>query len=167
MSDLPPPTRRALAAAAKPGSGMQMLQGAIIAIAVLYFARELLIPLVLAVLLSFVLAPLVRGLRRISVPRAASVLVGASGAIAGLMGASSRLIERRGFLAPFTSKSVMGMAAAWVAANLAIALVGLDLGTGNAPIAWEAHLIGYAVGLLLIGPLAWALKRWSERRTRS
>ena len=90
---------------------------------------------------------------------AASVLVGASGAIAGLMGASSRLIERRGYLAPFTSKSVIGMAGAWVAVNLAIAVVGLDLGAGNAPVAWEAHLIGYAAGLLLIGPLAWALRR--------
>jgi predicted PurR-regulated permease PerM len=52
-----------------------MLQGAIVVVAVLYFARDLLIPLVLAVLLSFVLAPLVRVLRRISIPRSAAVII--------------------------------------------------------------------------------------------
>ena len=45
---------------------MQMLQGVLLIGAVLYFGRELLVPLVLAVLLSFVLAPLVRLLRRIA-----------------------------------------------------------------------------------------------------
>jgi membrane associated rhomboid family serine protease len=88
-----------------------------------------------------------------------AVLVGASGAIAGLMGASSRLVERRGALSPFTSRSVMGMAAAWVVMNLMIAVVGLDLGTGNAPIAWEAHLVGYFVGLVSIGPLTRVMRR--------
>ncbi len=73
---LPPPTpRRSIAAAGTPGDGAKALQGAVLVVAVLYFARELLIPLVLAVLLSFVLAPLVRALRRIHVPRAAAVLV--------------------------------------------------------------------------------------------
>ncbi|MCB4822097.1 AI-2E family transporter [Roseicella aerolata] len=76
MPDSPPPTQnRGIAAAGVPGSGLQLLQGALLVIAVLYFGRELLMPLVLAVLLSFVLAPVVRGLRRIHLPRVAAVLV--------------------------------------------------------------------------------------------
>ena len=47
--------------------------GAVI-IAALYFAREILVPIALAVLLSFVLAPLVRSLQRLKIPRPAAVL---------------------------------------------------------------------------------------------
>jgi predicted PurR-regulated permease PerM len=46
---------------------------AVLVVASLYFAREVLIPLALAVLISFILTPLVVGLRRIGVPRGASV----------------------------------------------------------------------------------------------
>ena len=52
-----------------------MLQGGLLVVAVLYFGQDLLVPLVLAVLLSFVLAPLVRLLRRIAIPRPAAVVV--------------------------------------------------------------------------------------------
>ena len=58
-----------------PGSGLEMLQVAAIVVATLYFAREMIIPIVLAVLLSFVLAPLVRALGRVHVPRVAAVLL--------------------------------------------------------------------------------------------
>ena len=78
----------------------------------------------------------------------ADVLVGASGAISGLMGATSRLLDRRGALAPFRSRTVIGMAAAWGFINLLMALRWIDAGSGGAPIAWEAHLFGYAAGLL-------------------
>ena len=84
----------------------------------------------------------------------AEVLVGASGAISGLMGATSRLLDRRGALAPFRSRTVLGMAAAWGFINLLMALRWIDVGSGAAPIAWEAHLAGYAAGLLLIGPFS-------------
>jgi predicted PurR-regulated permease PerM len=46
-----------------------------ITVAALYFAREVLVPIALAFLLSFVLAPLVRLLRRLRVGHASSVLV--------------------------------------------------------------------------------------------
>ena len=82
----------------------------------------------------------------------AIVLVGASGAISGLMGGSSRLIDRRGALGPFRSRTVIGMAGAWLVINLLMALRWIDVGSGGAPIAWEAHLVGYVAGLLLIGP---------------
>ena len=43
-------------------------------VAILYFAREILVPIALAVLLSFVLAPLVRMLQRLKVPRTLAVI---------------------------------------------------------------------------------------------
>jgi predicted PurR-regulated permease PerM len=43
-------------------------------VAILYFAREILVPIALAVLLSFVLAPLVRMLQRLKVPRTLAVM---------------------------------------------------------------------------------------------
>ena len=82
------------------------------------------------------------------------VLVGASGAISGLMGAASRLLDRRRALSPFRSRTVLGMAAAWLAINLLMAAGWIDVGAAGAPVAWEAHLIGYAAGLLLIGPFS-------------
>jgi predicted PurR-regulated permease PerM len=51
----------------------------------LYFARSLVVPIVLAVLLDFLLKPLVRALRRVAVPEAAGaavVLLGSVGAVA-------------------------------------------------------------------------------------
>ena len=86
-------------------------------------------------------------------------LVGASGAISGLMGATSRLLDRRSALAPFASRTVIAMAGAWVFINLLMAMGWIDVGAGGAPIAWEAHLIGYAAGLLLIGPASRGLER--------
>jgi predicted PurR-regulated permease PerM len=47
----------------------------VVVVAALYLAREVLVPITLAVLLSFVLAPLVELLRRIYVPRVAAVLL--------------------------------------------------------------------------------------------
>ena len=46
-----------------------------ITIAALYFARDVLIPITLAILLSFVLAPLVRAMRRWYFPRSLAVIV--------------------------------------------------------------------------------------------
>lgn len=71
----PEPTRRAVAAAQAPVGGMQLLQGALLLIAVLYFASDLLIPLALSVLLAFVLAPVMRAFRRVGLPRVAAVLL--------------------------------------------------------------------------------------------
>ncbi len=48
---------------------------AVIVVAVLYLARDLFIPLALAVLISFVLAPLARALRRLGVHRAVAVVI--------------------------------------------------------------------------------------------
>ena len=47
---------------------------AVIIIMMLYFGREIIIPIALAILLSFVLAPLVGLLQRIRVPRGLAVV---------------------------------------------------------------------------------------------
>jgi membrane associated rhomboid family serine protease len=80
--------------------------------------------------------------------------VGASGAVAGMMGAASRLLGRPGDLAPFRSRNVVVMAASWIVINLffGLVLVGWMPGSEGAPLAWQVHLAGYAAGLFLIGP---------------
>src|SRR5579883_2207966 len=47
----------------------------LVAVAALYFARQILIPLAIAVLLAFLLTPAVRRLESLRVPRVASVLI--------------------------------------------------------------------------------------------
>jgi predicted PurR-regulated permease PerM len=55
--------------------------GAVV-VAVLYFTREILVPIALAVLLSFVLAPLVRLLQRLKMPRPIAVIGAVAAALA-------------------------------------------------------------------------------------
>lgn len=86
-------------------------------------------------------------------PDGATPLVGASGAVSGLMGGAARLVERRGRLGAPLSRAALGFVVPWVVLNLLIAVAGLALGPAM-PIAWEAHLGGLAAGLLLIGPFS-------------
>ena len=69
------PTPARVTAAGVPSAGFGLLWAAGAVVAVLYFARELLVPLALATLLAFVLAPLVKLLRRARVPRVGAVLI--------------------------------------------------------------------------------------------
>lgn len=83
-----------------------------------------------------------------------AVLVGASGGIAGLMAAASRMVPPQGErLAPLLSTPVVAMAGSWILVNAVFALTGLGAGPVEAPLAWQAHLGGYAAGLLLIAPV--------------
>ncbi|HEY9219105.1 MAG TPA: rhomboid family intramembrane serine protease [Phenylobacterium sp.] len=92
-------------------------------------------------------------------PGEANPVVGASGAISGLMGAAARLIASRGErLGALTSRDVIGMSVALLIVNLLFAAFGAP-GTGGAPIAWEAHLIGFGAGLLGIGLVARLFRR--------
>ena len=84
------------AAAVPPRSVVPALNAAAVIIAGLYLGRELLVPLVLAVLLAFVLAPVVRRLRRAFMPHTAAVLLtvllafavlGGIGVVVGTQGA--------------------------------------------------------------------------------
>jgi membrane associated rhomboid family serine protease len=92
-------------------------------------------------------------------PHAAVLLVGASGSGSGLMAAASRLLTPDRRLAPFLSQPVIVMALAFLIANLIIAVVGWAPGAGDAQVAWEAHLGGYACGLLLFTPLLALIRR--------
>ena len=86
-------------------------------------------------------------------PGGTALIVGASGAVSGLMGAAARLIGGRGRPGPMFSRAVIGMGGGWIVMNLLIALVGPSFlpGSGGAGVAWEAHLAGFAAGVLLIG----------------
>jgi membrane associated rhomboid family serine protease len=89
-------------------------------------------------------------------PGSAGLIVGASGAISGLMGAAARMMGGGGRPGPMFSRAVLGMGAGWVVVNLVIAVVGGGFvpGGGGAGVAWEAHLVGFALGVLMIGPFA-------------
>ncbi len=88
------------------------MNGAAVAVAGLYFGQELLVPLALAGLLAFVLAPLASLLQRAFLPRAAAVLLAvllAFGVIGGLgtvvaQQASQLAIQLPGYEATVTAK---------------------------------------------------------------
>ncbi len=67
-------------------------------------------------------------------------LVGASGAVSGLMGGAARLIAGRGRVGPLWSRPVLAIAGTWALINIAIAIFGSSLlpGTGGAGVGWEA-----------------------------
>lgn len=84
----------------------------------------------------------------------ATPLVGASGAVFALIGASTRLIGPVGLVIPLMHPVVLRQAAGWMAANLVVGLIGFAPGMEGASIAWEAHAFGFVFGILAIGPLA-------------
>lgn len=90
-----------------------------------------------------------------------AAMVGASGAASGLMGAAARLIGGQGRVGPMFSQAVTGMGLAWLIVNVIMAFTGGALipGAGGAGVAWEAHLAGFAAGVLLIGPFGWMAGR--------
>jgi membrane associated rhomboid family serine protease len=91
-------------------------------------------------------------------------LVGASGAVSGMMGAAARFSFRtnqgrgiRSFIgaplsvgASLTNRTVLTFVGIWMAANLITGL-GWSSGSANASnIAWEAHIGGFLVGFLCL-----------------
>jgi membrane associated rhomboid family serine protease len=89
-------------------------------------------------------------------PGGHGLIVGASGAVSGLMGATARLMGGHGRPGPFFSRPVLALGGFWVGFNLLIAVFGATLlpGSGSAGVAWEAHVAGFIVGVLLIGLFA-------------
>ncbi len=90
-------------------------------------------------------------------------VVGASGAISGLMGAAARFMfsQRRinmlGWpapivvpLTPITDRRVLSFVAIWVLINLIFGATGLDATGEGQMIAWQAHLGGFFAGLFAI-----------------
>lgn len=81
-------------------------------------------------------------------------VVGASGAIFGLMGAAIRLLgSRQGQLRALTDRRVLTATAVIMSVNAATGLIGFAPGVDGARIAWEAHAAGYVFGLFAIGPV--------------
>lgn len=95
-------------------------------------------------------------------------VVGASGAISGLMGAAGRFAifppqggwhlsmhasahdSRQGGLVPLNDRRLQAFAGVWIVINLVFGLGGgLASGGGNQLIAWDIHIAGLLVGLLL------------------
>lgn len=93
-------------------------------------------------------------------PQSISLVVGASGAVAGLMGGAARLLDRPGQLSGLFAPRAMSLALGWLVINLVMAAFGGFPGLTGA-VAWEAHLFGFAAGALLISPAAW-LTRGAE-----
>ena len=94
MPDADPPTSAParVRPAETPGvSGLLTLAIAVVVIAALYLAREVLIPITLAILLSFVLAPIVELLRKVRVPRVPAVLLAVVLAIGVLLAAAGTI----------------------------------------------------------------------------
>ncbi|HEX8877751.1 MAG TPA: AI-2E family transporter [Phycisphaerales bacterium] len=73
-----------------------VLLGVFLAGLILYFAREVLIPIVLATFIAFLLAPFVRALERMRLSRAAAVIVTVAIATIGV-GAVGWLVEEKAF----------------------------------------------------------------------
>ena len=87
-------------------------------------------------------------------------VVGASGAISGLMGGAIRILyaggpafpeEGAGILAPIYSRPVLFFASIWLGVNIVVGVTGLGLTEEGDLIAWVAHMGGFFAGLLGIG----------------
>ena len=91
-------------------------------------------------------------------------MVGASGAVFGLIGAATRLMGGQGRVLPLFDRRVVSASLAWMAVNLVVGLIGYAPGVQGAQIAWEAHAVGFVVGLLAIGPLGRLFARGPETR---
>jgi membrane associated rhomboid family serine protease len=84
-------------------------------------------------------------------------VIGASGAISGLMGAGIRMMRLRQPqldashlpLMPILSSQVLGFSAVWLALNLVTGLFGFATTGQIEPVAWQDHMGGYIAGLLL------------------
>jgi membrane associated rhomboid family serine protease len=89
-------------------------------------------------------------------------VIGASGAISGLMAAGIRLLptERPPWagpsadaaMLPLWSRQILLFSLVWGALNVVAGLTGLGMGGEVGLIAWQAHLGGFVAGLLLSGP---------------
>lgn len=87
----------------------------------------------------------------LSNPGSQALMVGASGAVSGLVGGAARLMGGSGRPGSYFSPQVVSMTIGWIVINLILAVLGFAPGLGGAGVAWEAHIFGYLAGLLLIG----------------
>ena len=93
-------------------------------------------------------------------------VVGASGAVSGLMAAGMRLLYGRMFggadgLAPIFSKPILGFSTVWIIVNVVSGILRIGVSDDLTLIAWVAHLGGFFAGLILIGPFARRVESYS------
>jgi len=94
-------------------------------------------------------------------------VIGASGAVSGLMGAAFRFIfvdpyatvARPPGRLPLFSRPVLMVSAVWITLNVVLGVSGFTPGGFGAAIAWEAHIGGFLAGVLLF-PLFDRQRRW-------
>lgn len=103
------------------------------------------------------------GLHYVIYPASQAPLIGASGAVSGMMGAAARFgfrIDRSGVRPAFggpvlpvrsvlTMRATVAFLAVWMVVNLVTGLVGFVPGEAS-QIAWEAHIGGFVVGFFFI-----------------
>jgi predicted PurR-regulated permease PerM len=94
-----PPPRDGYAVAAKPRSSLEVLGVGAVTIAALHFARDVFVPLALAMLLSFALGPLVMALRRRHLGRVPSVIASVTFAFLVILGVGSAIATQLEHLA--------------------------------------------------------------------
>ncbi len=87
-------------------------------------------------------------------------VVGASGAVSGLMGGAVRILyadrtepfgQESPPLAPIYARPVLFFASVWLGVNVVVGITGLGLTEEGQLIAWVAHMGGFFAGLLGIG----------------
>jgi len=87
-------------------------------------------------------------------------VIGASGAISGLMGAGVRMLWGRVWfegepfprLAPLFSRQILVFSGVWVLGNVLAGYTGIGTGGEVGLVAWQAHIGGFFAGLLLATP---------------
>jgi len=110
-------------------------------------------------------------------------MIGASGAVSGMMAAAIRFVFQPGeslsgfslnaagtYRAPalplmqtFRDRRTLRFILLWLAINIATGLAGVPLGLTEGSIAWEAHLGGFLVGLLAFSFLDPPLEAMDEK----
>ena len=66
-------------------------------------------------------------------------------------------MDTPGRVGPILGPRVISLGLGWLIVNLVMAVTGTLLSMGAGEIAWEAHLVGFVAGAILIGPFAaWA-----------
>ena len=92
-------------------------------------------------------------------------MIGASGAVSGLMVAAIRMIPWQGGLwlgrrvdfplMPILSRPVVLFTLVWFVTNGIFGMIGMGTGAGMHEVAWQAHIGGYLTGLILPNAFEW------------
>jgi membrane associated rhomboid family serine protease len=96
-------------------------------------------------------------------PQSTAVLIGASGAVSGLMGAVVHMVFRRPVRRPGNGRQALIFIAVWLAMNWLVGSYGADAIGASGPIAWQAHMGGFLVGLALFPLLRYPYKGFLPR----